>query len=151
SSDKAIVREGVGQSISDEFRRKVRISSGNWQNLVRFRHLWWPFWQNGLAFAFFSHKVLRWWTPFFLLIGLISGVLLAVTLGNHWFTVVLCLSVLGGGLVLLVDYFLAPLNVHLLGLRNLRYFVAMNAALLVGCYRYLTGISSNVWQPSKRN
>ncbi|MEL7160170.1 MAG: glycosyltransferase [Bacteroidota bacterium] len=151
SSERAIVEEAVGQSIRDEFRRKVRISSGNWQNLIRFRRLWWPCWKNGLAFAFFSHKVLRWWTPFFLLIGFISGVLLALLLGNHWFTAALCLSVLSVGLVLLVDYFLAPLNVHLLGFRNLRYFLAMNAALLVGCWRYLTGITSNVWQPSNRH
>lgn len=154
SSPTAVVEESVGQSIRDEFRRKVRISSGNWQNLVRFRRLWWPFWKDPLAFAFFSHKVLRWWTPFFLLIGLVALVGLATTSpypGNYWAGLVLKCSVFGTGIVLLLDLVLSAAGVHFGPARYLRYFLAMNAALLVGFYRYLTGISSNVWQPSPRN
>jgi len=151
SSEAAIVEEAVGQTISDEFRRKVRISSGNWQNLVRFRKLWWPPTKNELSFALFSHKILRWWTPFFLLIGILCSLLLALPLGNHW--VVILLGILSLLLLLgvLLDVALAPMGIHLKGLRSLRYFLAMNAALLVGFYRFLTGITTNVWQPSNRN
>ncbi|MEM9258931.1 MAG: glycosyl transferase family 2, partial [Bacteroidota bacterium] len=53
--------------------------------------------------------------------------------------------------VALLDVFLAPLGVHIRGLRSWRYFLAMNAALLVGFFRFLTGIKSNVWQPSQRH
>jgi cellulose synthase/poly-beta-1,6-N-acetylglucosamine synthase-like glycosyltransferase len=153
SSPDAVVEEAVGQSLHDEFRRKVRISSGNWQNLVRFRKLWWPFWKSSLAFAFFSHKVLRWWTPFLLLIGLAAWILLLLILGpeiNYWPG--MALLVLTGLILLLVvlDRVLSPLNVHFRPGRYLSYFIAMNAALLVGCWRYLTGIKSNVWQPSQR-
>ncbi|TXF91702.1 glycosyltransferase [Neolewinella aurantiaca] len=154
SSPRAVVEEAVGQSIQDEFRRKVRISSGNWQNLVRFRKLWWPFWKNPLAFAIFSHKILRWWTPFLLLIGLMAWVLFVVTLGpenNYWPG--LLLLVLLGMILLLVglDQALTLLNVHFRPGRFTSYFIAMNAALLVGFWRYLTGIKSNVWQPSQRH
>ncbi len=151
SSEAAVVEEAVGQTIKDEFRRKVRISSGNWQNLFRFRKLWWLPTKNELSFAFFSHKVLRWWTPFFLLIGALCLGLLVLPLGNHW-----ALTAFGIGSLLLVaslllDLLLAPMGIHLKGLRSLRYFIAMNAALLVGFYRFLTGITTNVWQPSNRN
>jgi cellulose synthase/poly-beta-1,6-N-acetylglucosamine synthase-like glycosyltransferase len=151
SSVEAIVYEGVGQSIKDEFRRKVRISSGNWQNLVRFRHLWWPPFKDPLAFAFFSHKILRWWTPFFVLTGTVCVLLLLLTLGHHWATPLLALLL---GLVpalAAADFALAALGIHLRVLRGLRYFLAMNAALLVGFFRYLTGIQSNVWQPTQRH
>ncbi len=154
TSPLAIVEEGVGQQLGAEFRRKVRISSGNWQNLVRFRKLWWPFWRNPLSFAFFSHKVLRWWTPFFLLIGFAALLLIVATSqqsGNYWPQVLLGIVVaVGAGLVLL-DLVLSALNIHVRLARFTRYFLAMNAALLVGFYRYLTGIKSNVWQPSQRH
>ncbi|NJC25126.1 glycosyltransferase [Neolewinella antarctica] len=151
SSATAIVEESVGQHLRDEFRRKVRISSGNWQNLIRFRNLWWPPWRNPLAFAFFSHKVLRWLTPFLLLIGGLAWVGLAVTTLNPYVlkSVAVVTAVMIGGVLL--DAVLSQLGIHVRALRKLRYFLAMNLALLVGFYRYLTGISSNVWQPSNRN
>jgi len=154
SSPKAVVEEAVGQSIKDEFRRKVRISSGNWQNLVRFHKLWWPCWKNPLAFAFFSHKVLRWWTPFLLLIGGFAWAALIVSSGyggNYWFGVLFATVVNVPILLLLLDIPLSILGVNFRLARYTHYFLAMNAALLVGFYRYLTGIKSNVWQPSQRH
>lgn len=151
SSSAAVVEEGVGQSLRDEFRRKARISSGNWQNLVRFRKLWWPPFKNPLAFALFSHKILRWWTPFFVVLGTLCSISLAVTLGNHWAGSLLWFLMLLPVLAILLDYLLSLAGVHIKALRGLRYFLAMNAALLVGFYRYLTGIQSNVWQPSPRH
>jgi cellulose synthase/poly-beta-1,6-N-acetylglucosamine synthase-like glycosyltransferase len=154
SQPAAVVEEAVGQSIADEFRRKVRISSGNWQNLVRFRKLWWPCWRDPLAYAFFSHKILRWWTPFLLLIGLGAWLLLLLTLGaenNYWpgLTLLVLMGMVSG--LVALDRLLSLLNVHFRPGRYLSYFIAMNAALLVGCWRYLTGIKSNVWQPSQRH
>jgi cellulose synthase/poly-beta-1,6-N-acetylglucosamine synthase-like glycosyltransferase len=154
SRPEAVVEEAVGQSIKDEFRRKVRISSGNWQNLIRFRKLWWPFWKNPLAFAFFSHKVLRWWTPFLLLIGGIAWAILIVSSGyesNYWFGVLFATVVNVPIFLLLLDIPLSILGVNFRPARYTHYFLAMNAALLVGFYRYLTGIKSNVWQPSQRH
>ena len=148
----AVVSEGVGQSVTEEFRRKVRIGAGNWQNLVRFRHLWWPFWRSPLHFAFFSHKVLRWWTPL-LAIGLLACLIGRVVLagGNHsdWWPVALVagLPLLGYG----VDALLGAVGIRWPPLRHLRYFIAMNVALLIGLLRYLNGIQTNVWQPSTRH
>ena len=154
SSAAAVVEEAVGQSIPEEFSRKVRISSGNWQNLVRFRKLWWPFWRTPLAFAFFSHKVLRWWTPFLLLTGGLAWAVLIVSSGyesNYWFGVLFATTVNVPILLLLLDIPLSILGINFRPARYTHYFLAMNAALLVGFWRYLTGIKSNVWQPSQRH
>ena len=150
SSERAVVYEGVGQRLDEEFRRKVRIGSGNWQNLVEFTELWWPPLQNPLAFAFFSHKVLRWLTPLFLLLLSVCLLLLYWAGGNYWAGLLLSIAVGMTLLAVLLDGVLNRRGVHLAPLRSLHYFLAMNAALLVGFARYLTGIHSNVWQPSSR-
>ena len=145
----AICYESVSHEISEEFRRKSRISAGNFQNLLTFRHLWWPPFRP-LGFAFFSHKVLRWMTPFAIVLMLTTTGLLALE-GNLFFCVLFWL--LGGGLVLppVLDNFLKKLNIDLLPVRGAHYFIMMNLALLVGFFKFIKGIRSNVWEPTKRN
>lgn len=151
SSATAIVEESVGQAIKDEFKRKLRISSGNWQNLFRFKNLWFPPWKDELAFALFSHKILRWLTPFFLIIGALSWFALALRTDNYW--AFLSFSTVSSFVIgaFLLDLLLSSMGIHDRHLRRIRYFLAMNAALLLGFFRFLTGIQSNVWQPSNRN
>ncbi len=142
--------EAVGQEIQEEFKRKVRISAGNWQNARHFHSHWWPP-KPGLAFAFFSHKILRWLTPILLLLYLLSLSLLGFVYHNYWAVLAFSISAAGLLVVPLVDLVLEKyLAWHWLPLRSLRYFIAMNLALLIGLLRYLKGIQSNVWQPSKR-
>lgn len=143
--------EAVGQQIQEEFQRKVRISAGNWQNAKYFRSQWWPV-DNRLAYLFFSHKILRWLTPYFLLIILLGSVAFALLSGNYWSTIVVLLLITALTIPPLLDYLLEKWwGLHWFPLRGWRYFLAMNLALLAGFFRYLKGISSNVWQPSKRH
>ncbi|WP_116105637.1 glycosyltransferase family 2 protein [Lewinella sp. IMCC34191] len=135
SAPRALAYEGVGLYLNDEFRRKRRIGAGNWQNLVRFRRLWWPPGRDGLSYALFSHKVLRWLTPLLLLVGGVSLAGLMILAGNYW-TVLAFLLLMG------TICALSP---------AVRYFAAMNVALLLGTVDYLKGIKTNVWQPSHRN
>ena len=141
--------EAVSHSIREEFRRKKRISAGNYQNLRRFGYLCWSK-DKKLAFAFFSHKVLRWLGPFFMLsIGI--GALILALMGNLPGRILLiCLGVFG---LLLpgLDVLLSSRGIHWRILRSLRYFILMNIALLAGFFKYQKGIKSNVWQPTKRN
>lgn len=141
--------EPVSQEWREEFRRKARISAGNFQNMVRFARLWWPP-LNALAFAFFSHKILRWTGPFWLL-GMAVCLLIAALAGS----VVARFALLGfASLALgapLLDVLLKRLGINVLLLRNVRYFLLMNLALLQGFFKYLKGIQTNVWEPTKRN
>ncbi|MEZ4884033.1 MAG: glycosyltransferase [Chitinophagales bacterium] len=143
----AVCYEDVSDDIFEEFRRKKRISSGNFQNLRTFLHLTYPN-QGKVAFCFWSHKVLRWLGPFFMLIALFSSGLLAFQ--NHFYALLLCLQIILYGIPLL-DYLLKKINIHFKILRFISYFQLMNVALLLGFFNYLKGIKSNVWKPTKRN
>ncbi len=140
--------EAVSHDIREEYRRKRRIAAGNFQNLVRFRRLWWPP-LTRVGFAFFSHKVIRWIGPFLMLGTWLSAGVLAL-FGNLFFICMFLLMTLAGVLLIGADVALSKSNINWLPLRGFRYFLSMNLALVEGFWQYKKGIESNVWQPTKR-
>jgi cellulose synthase/poly-beta-1,6-N-acetylglucosamine synthase-like glycosyltransferase len=146
---KAICHEPVSHDWREEFRRKARISAGNFQNMVQFRHLWWPPF-TALGFAFFSHKILRWLGPFFLA-AMLAGCAISAWQGNIFFRFLFLCLIIGLLIVPLADVLLKKSGRNLLFFRNVRYFILMNLALLQGFFRFLKGIRSNVWEPTKRH
>ena len=141
--EEAICYEDLPTESSEEFKRKIRISIGNFQNLVAFKKLLWPFW-SAIAYSFLSHKVLRWLTPFFLTLLLLVSVLLSVD----------CFLFQVLALVQFV-LFLSPLAIPYVKWLKPALFVAhfynMNLALLIGFFRYVKGVKSSVWQPTPRS
>jgi cellulose synthase/poly-beta-1,6-N-acetylglucosamine synthase-like glycosyltransferase len=140
----AVCIEDVPSDVSGEYKRKVRISSGNFQNLLFFKKFLFTFWKP-LSFTFWSHKVLRWLTPFFLILSLLSSLFL---IPDHFIFIVLFPIQLIG--------FLFPLLNHLFkfqnsGLKFISHFYLMNFALLDGFIKFTQGIKTSVWQPIKRN
>ena len=135
-NEAAIGLEDVSTSLGEEYKRKIRISIGNWQNLIRFYPLLfkrpYPF-----GVLFLMHKVLRWLTPHLYLIALIAGLFT-----SQWLIVSIVLIGLPISQFILMSFGLAT---------PLAYFYAMNAALFIGFLRYLKGVKSSVWQPTKRN
>ncbi|MDQ2770419.1 MAG: glycosyltransferase [Bacteroidota bacterium] len=145
----AVCYEDVSDHLPEEFRRKARISAGNFQNLKEFRALLGPAW-GGVALAWWSHKVLRWLTPQLLLALLVATAAL-VALGAGWFYRLALLGQLGLPLLLLLDAALRRAGRHSRALRFVTHFYSMNAALLLGWWRYLRGIKTTVWTPTQRN
>ena len=145
----AVCYETVSHEIREEYRRKARISAGNFQNLFTFVHLWWPPYKIP-NFAFFSHKVLRWLGPFFLLGILLTLIPLAIS-GNLFHQVLFFLMVGGVLGIPLLDLILRKWGINFLLFRGIRYFLWMNIALMEGFIKYLKGIKTNVWEPPKRN
>ncbi len=146
SDPDAIVYEDVSNNLKEEFRRKVRISAGNFQNLNKFAGLMLkPF--TMWSFCFLSHKVIRWITPFLWLLMIGMNILLA---GNSiFYSSLLILQVIF--LILpSFDILLKKSNIHLVPLRFFTHLFFMNIALFVGFIRYLKGINSGVWTPTKR-
>ena len=141
--EEAICYEDLPTESSEEFKRKIRISIGNFQNLVAFKKLLWPFW-SAIAYSFLSHKVLRWLTPFFLILLLLVSVSLSVD----------CFLFQVLALVQFV-LFLSPLAIPYVKWLKPALFVAhfynMNLALLIGFFRYVKGVKSSVWQPTPRS
>jgi cellulose synthase/poly-beta-1,6-N-acetylglucosamine synthase-like glycosyltransferase len=139
--------ENVPNRLSEEFRRKIRISAGNFQNLKSFYKLLWPPW-TGLAFSFFSHKVLRWLGPFFLLLLMATNVILAFP--DPFYRILLMVQ---GGLIIspFIDYLLRKIGLHIVILRFITHFYSMNLALLAGFMKFIKGTETNVWQPTRRS
>jgi cellulose synthase/poly-beta-1,6-N-acetylglucosamine synthase-like glycosyltransferase len=138
--------EDVPDRLSTEFNRKVRISAGNFQNLRHFIScLWPPF--SSLSFVFASHKVLRWLGPFFLILIFVLNFILSLTSEFYFFSFLfqIILSILP-----FIDYILRKINIHIIILRFVTHFYAMNFALLVGFLKNITGMKTNIWQPTKR-
>ena len=142
----AIVFEDVSNDLSDEFRRKIRISSGNFQNLFHYKHLLFDF--SWIAFSFFSHKVLRWLTPFFIL-SMIS--ILPFMIENHRFYFYFLVGILFCFSLVTIDFLLKSLKVNIKVLRFLTHFTLMNVALFIGFLNYLKGVKSSIWEPTRRN
>jgi cellulose synthase/poly-beta-1,6-N-acetylglucosamine synthase-like glycosyltransferase len=153
SNPDAQVFEDVSNDLAEEFRRKERISAGNFQNLARFRTMLFRF-RRGISFCFLSHKVIRWLVPFLVLVTLGTSVALGLTkapeLSGLFYLVMASLQVLVM-LIPVMDYFLRKLKIHSIPLRFISHFVLMNLALLAGFFRYAGGIRTNVWQPTRRN
>jgi len=144
----AICYEEVSTSISTEFRRRRRISAGNFQNLFYFLPLF-SMKQLPLWFVFFSHKVIRWFGPLFLIISYLSLFYLSIY-QIIIYNVIIILSLFLAA-VFIFDKFFENISIHLPFLRGMRYFIVINAALLLGCFDFLKGIKNNVWEPTKRN
>ncbi len=143
----AICYEDVSNEIKEEFRRKARISSGNFQNLSRFKHfLLNPF--TAAGFCFISHKLIRWITPIFLFTSLVS---LFFLIPVHSIFLVLFIGELLLLLAPLLDLFLKKIGLHFKLIRFIAYFSYMNLALIKGYISFRKGIKSGVWVPTKRN
>jgi cellulose synthase/poly-beta-1,6-N-acetylglucosamine synthase-like glycosyltransferase len=129
----------AAETIRGEFARRVRIAAGSFQALPELMRV-----RLGAvaAFSFFSHKLLRWVLPFFLIALLISNCFLV---GRPLY---LCFAVLQVAI-----YLWALLGVACYErLRRVRYalvghfLVAMNAAFLVGFFRYLKNRQAVEWE-----
>jgi len=143
---KAIGYENVPNRLSEEFRRKIRIAAGNFQNLKTFYKLLWPPY-TGVAFSFFSHKVLRWLGPFFLLFLFVSNIILAFS--HPFYRILLIVQ----GLLIIspfIDFLLRKIGLHIVILRFITHFYSMNLALLAGFLKFIKGTETNVWQPTRR-
>lgn len=135
--------EDVSQDPEMEFKRKVRISQGNWQNTMRFYDVLWKK-PLPVGVLFLCHKLLRWKTPFL-------GITLLLSLYFHsishpaWWPVALL------GTALLFFGLYAPK----LGLKNkyiglLSHFLWMNMALFLGFFKYLKEKEAGIWEPTTR-
>lgn len=143
----AVCYEDVNDAPMIEFRRKVRISLGNFRNLYYYQRLLFPFYK-GFGFAFLSHKVLRWFTPFALVISFFMAV--CISFYYPWFFVVMLAYSLLVVLPLLTVY-LEKVKVKLPLVNALGHFILMNTALFIGFFRFISSSNESAWEPPKRN
>lgn len=142
----AIGYESSVSNLRQEFRRKVRIVSRSWKGLFRVRKLLNPWRYGWFSVELISHKMLRWLTPAFLALLLVSSFFLASDNGRDEIIVagqLIFYSV--GALCMLLDRAArAPFWLSLPG-----YFLAVNAASAVGTVQYAIGKRIVVWEPER--
>jgi cellulose synthase/poly-beta-1,6-N-acetylglucosamine synthase-like glycosyltransferase len=134
------------ERVPDEFRRHVRIGAADLQALI-----WtWPLllpWNGMVAVVYFSHKVLRWLGPWFMLLGFGANLSL---LGNPFFQLLFSGQVAFYGLGLSAAL---VRRVPILGVAasGVRYFLVLNTAVLLGFARYAMGVARPFWATAPRS
>jgi len=145
--------ETASANVKEELKRKVRISAGGIQSVIRLRSLLNIFKYGMLSFQYISHRVLRWTlAPLALLLLLPLGLVLAINEGFidfgfystlFWLQILFYLSALLG-------WYLENKSIKVKILFVPYYFFIMNLSVFLGFNRYLKGSQSVNWERAKR-
>jgi glycosyltransferase involved in cell wall biosynthesis len=150
----AVAREPLPPSDRDEWRRRVRIGAGVFQALVMCRRCLLPRYGR-FAWMFWSHKVLRWFTPHLLLLLLAMAWWLLtarVSEGAGW-SVGIAIGALTQAVVLVAPVGLLVGERGGAACRALRmgwYFFFIQAAMMAGFLRFCRGGLSGAWERTRR-
>ena len=129
-----------------EFARKVRTVIRGMTALARHPEALNPLRMGLFAFQVWSHKIMRWGVPWFMLAFLVLTLLL---LDRGWFSR-LALAVQVVFYLLAVAGWLSQwLREHSI-VRIIFFFVQTNLALAMAAVLFLSGKRMTVWEPSKR-
>ncbi len=142
----AIAREETAPTISDERQRRTRIGAGAFQSLTWLWKLLLPRYPL-VSWAFWSHKVLRWFCPAFMLIAIISNFLLAQT---PFYQTLLALQGIFYTVAVLGSFSLLPGKPGKIA-QTAWMFVNMNIALALGFNRWLFNTQKGTWKRTERS
>ena len=141
----AVATEETPAEMADEFRRRARIGAGGFQSLFRLWRLLLPTY-GWTTFAFWSHKVLRWFCPAFMFSALAANLLLVRSPPLH----ILLAAQIGFYLLALAGRYLPGNGKLVRVVRLTTLFTSMNLALVVGFWRWLIGRQRGTWQRTAR-
>ena len=137
--------EAIG-NVAEEFSMRVRVMVRGMRGILFMRRLLNP-WKFGfVSFQLFSHKVLRWMVPLFLLMLLVSNLFL---LGSPLFDAALALQLLFYGIAL-VGCLGENIGVRLPLSSVPVFFVTVNMASVVAVSRILKGQRAVVWETVRK-
>lgn len=140
---------GIYSDVKDpslEYQRKIRTIIRGITAISRHVEVLNPFKFGLFAFQVWSHKMLRWAVPWFLISFFIITLLLC---SDHWFYMLtLILQILFYGCVLF-GHLLPKLRNNTL-VKIPYFFVQVNLAIAVATLKFLTGKRMTTWSPSQR-
>ncbi|MES2381545.1 MAG: glycosyltransferase family 2 protein [Bacteroidota bacterium] len=141
--------ETASANVKEELKRKIRISAGAWQSMLRLGKAFNPFHNFNLFFAFISHRVLRWTlAPFSLLILIVLNMYLHYALGGLY-TYIFLAQILFYSMALL-GWYLENNRIKVKVLFVPYYFFIMNLCVYLGLFRFVKGKQSVSWERAKR-
>ena len=145
--------ETASANVKEELKRKIRISAGGIQSVVRLRALLNIFRYKTLSFQYISHRVLRWTlAPLFFLCIIPLNFILAYQSEFEVFNIY-TLSLYGQCAfysAALSGWFLENQKIRVKILFIPYYIFIMNLSVFLGFVRFLKGNQSVNWQRAKR-
>lgn len=145
--------ETASANVKEELKRKIRISAGGIQSVVRLKSLLNIFKYGTLSFQYISHRVLRWTlTPLCLVLLIPVSTILTYNEGIldfglysilFWLQILFYISALTG-------WFLENRSTRIKILFIPYYFFIMNLSVVLGFFRYMKKSQSVNWERAKR-
>lgn len=142
----AIAYEETGKDVTAEYRRKVRFGATNFQTLIYFKNLLWNK-NKFLSYAFFSHKVTRWFLPLLLILLFITGAVLSNY--NDFISKLFYLQVIIY-LLALCGYLLSYIKIRIPVFSISYFFVVSNIAIAEGFIKFIRKKHSVIWKSTER-
>tara|TARA_R110002072_G_scaffold209497_1_gene367118 strand:- start:1992 stop:3224 length:1233 start_codon:yes stop_codon:yes gene_type:complete len=145
--------ESASANVKEELKRKIRISAGGIQSIVRLRSLLNVFKYGKLSFQYISHRVLRWTlTPLCLILLIPVLSILSYNDGVFEFKLynILFWLQLFFYIAALTGWFLENRSTRVKILFVPYYFFIMNLSVVLGFFRYLKNSQSVNWERAQR-
>jgi cellulose synthase/poly-beta-1,6-N-acetylglucosamine synthase-like glycosyltransferase len=143
----AVAYEDTGKDVSAEYKRKVRFGATNFETLIYFKQLLWNK-NKFLSYAFFSHKVTRWFLPLLLILLFITGLILADS--NDLINKIFYLQVIIY-LLALCGYLLSQIKIRIRVFSIPYFFVVSNIAIAEGFIKFIKKEHSVIWNATERS
>ena len=145
--------ESASANVKEELKRKIRISAGGIQSIVRLKSLLNIFKYKTLSFQYISHRVLRWTlTPLCLILLIPVSFFLSLNEGMFslglystlfWLQMLFYVGALSG-------WFFENRETRIKILFVPYYFFIMNLSVVLGFFRYMKNTQSVNWERAKR-
>jgi cellulose synthase/poly-beta-1,6-N-acetylglucosamine synthase-like glycosyltransferase len=142
----AVCTEEPNRQAKKELAARVRIISQTFADLWRNRSVLNPFRSGFYAVQLWSHKLMRYLVPVFLIAIFIASAFLAT---RHAFYAAVFVAQVAFYLAALVSWGLERLGVTFSLLALPQYFVITNLASLIAFVKFLTGERYTRWEPSR--
>lgn len=142
----AIAYEETTEKAKEEFHMRIRVISRGMRGLLYMKRLFNPFKYGFVSFQLFSHKLLRWLVPIFMVILLVSNLLL---LGHHFYNIILTLQILFYGMAI-AGWLGEKVNVKLKIFSIPLYFSTVNLASIISLYKTWRGFKAVTWETLRK-
>ncbi|MEA3443129.1 MAG: glycosyltransferase family 2 protein [Bacteroidota bacterium] len=147
--------EDASVNVKEEMKRKIRISAGAIQSIIRLKSLLNIFRYGWLSLQYISHKVLRWTlVPLSLLV--IVPLNISLCFSEHTFLpeqlyLLLILLQVGFYSIALLGWYFENRKISFKLFFVPYYFFIMNLSVYLGFFRFLKGKQSVNWEKAKRS
>ena len=142
----AIAYEETTEKAAEEFYMRIRVISRGMRGLLYMKKLFNPFKYGFVSFQLFSHKLLRWLIPVFMIIILVANLFL---LGKPLYNFTLALQSIFY-VMAIAGWIGEKLNVKSKLFSVPLYFSTVNIASLISLYKTLKGYKTVTWETIRK-